>query len=98
RRWKERSVKRGAAYEQFVYEKLCRLFPDAKVTLNDKIRGLDSELDREIDVSIRLKVGDINLLYIVQCKDWVTKADIKILGEFSAVIQDVRAAKGLLLC
>jgi hypothetical protein len=40
-------VKPGAAYEQFIYDKLCRLFRDAKVTLNDKIRGNDSELDRE---------------------------------------------------
>jgi hypothetical protein len=91
-------VKRGAAYEQFIYEKLRRLFPDAKVTVNDKIRGHDSDLDREIDVSIRLKSGDADLLYVVQCKDWVTKADIKVLGEFSAVMQDVRATKGLLLC
>jgi hypothetical protein len=45
-------VKAGAAYERFVYDKLCRIFPDAIVTLNDNIRGHDSGLHREIDVSV----------------------------------------------
>ena len=40
------------------------------------------------------RVGDADFLYIVQCEDWSSRADIKVLGEFSAVMQDVRAAKG----
>jgi hypothetical protein len=39
------------------------------------------------------------MLYIVQCKDRGKRpADIIILGEFSSVIRDVGAAKGLLVC
>jgi hypothetical protein len=91
-------VKAGAKYEQFVYEKLQRFFPDAVVRLNDKIPGRESKFDREIDVSVRMSVDDIQLLYIVQCKDWASRVDINTLGAFSAVIQDVGAAKGFLLC
>jgi Restriction endonuclease len=68
-------------------------------SLNDKIMGRESGLEREIDVSIRTTVGDEELLYIVQCKDRAKRpADIVILGEFSAVIRDVGAAKGFLIC
>ena len=89
---------KGSEYEQFVFEKFERLFIDGNVTKNDHIRGQISGLNREIDVSVRQIVDDVNLLYIAQCKDWKTPVDIKVLGEFSAVIHDVQAAKGFLLC
>ena len=91
-------MKAGAKYEQFIYAKLKRLFPDAVVKLNDKIPGSISKFDREIDVSIRMSIAETELLYIVQCKDWASPVDINTLGAFSAVMQDVGAAKGFLLC
>jgi hypothetical protein len=92
-------VRVGSDYERFVYEKLQRLFPDAQVTLNDKIPGKQSGLLREIDISVKMTVGDIGILYIVQCKDRGKRpADIIILGEFSSVIKDVDATKGFLVC
>ena len=91
-------VMKGKEYEQFVFDKFKRLFVDSIVTKNDYIRGHLSTLDREIDVSVRIEVASEQLLYIVQCKDWKTPTDIKVLGEFSAVIQDVKASKGFLLC
>lgn len=89
---------KGREYEHFVFEKFKRLFADSIVTQNDHIRGHMSGLEREIDVSVRTTVGAEQFLYIAQCKDWKSPVDIKVLGEFSAVIQDVKAAKGFLLC
>lgn len=91
-------MKPGARYERFVFEKLQRLFPEAVVKLNDRIPGASSGLLREIDVSIRIAFQDTQLLYIVQCKDWSNPVDINTLGAFSAVMLDVGAAKGFLLC
>jgi hypothetical protein len=39
----------GGEYEEFVYEKLRRLFADSTVKLRDKILGTQSKLLREID-------------------------------------------------
>ena len=91
-------MKAGADYERFVFEKLKLFFVDGVVVLNDKIPGHDSGLDREIGVSVRLKIGDTELLYIVQCKDWKSRVDINTLGALSAVMIDVMAAKGFMLC
>lgn len=92
-------ARQGRAYERFIYEKFRRLFVDSRVTLNDRILGKQSGLIREIDVSVRADVEGGEVLYIVQCKDRGTRpADILILGEFSAVIRDVGAAKGFLIC
>jgi hypothetical protein len=92
-------MRAGSQYERFVYEKFRRLFPDAQVTLNDEILGKQSGLLREIDVSIKMTVGDTKIVYIVQCKDRGKRpADIVILGEFSSVMKDVDATKGFLIC
>ena len=89
----------GSDYERFVYEKFRRLFPDAQVALNDKLPGEQSGLPREIDISIKMTVGNTEIVYIVQCKDRGKRpADIVVLGEFSSVIKDVGATKGFLIC
>jgi hypothetical protein len=97
--WEPGVTRTGSDYERFVYNKFQQLFSDARVTLNDRIPGRQSDLRREIDISIRITVGDAEILYIVQCKDRGKRpADIQVLGEFSSVIKDVGAAKGFLIC
>ena len=91
-------MKPGKEYEIFIFEKLKKAFIDCEVTLNDKIVGVESGIRREIDVSIKGKISDSKILYIVQCKDHNKPADIKIIGEFSSVIKDVGASKGFLIC
>lgn len=92
-------MKQGKEYEIFVYEKFKDFFVDFTVTLNDKIIGKQSNIKREIDVSVKGNINGIDLLYLVQCKDFTTKpADIKVIGEFSSVIKDVNASKGFLIC
>ena len=56
---------KGNEYEQFAFDKFKQLFPNATVTKNDYIRGSLSDLDREIDVSIKMTVESQHLLYIV---------------------------------
>jgi len=92
-------ARQGSEYEQFVYDKFCAFFPDATITLNDKILGNQSDLVREIDISIKFNFEGKEVLYVVQCKDRGTRpANIVILGEFSSAIKDVGAAKGFLIC
>jgi len=95
---KEKKPKAGLAYELFVYEKLKKLFPDAKVEHDDDIFGNESGFDRQIDVSMRLQDNGKEVLYIVQCRDKSRATDINVLGEFASVMNDVGAAKGFLLC
>lgn len=71
---------------------------NAAVVHNDRIQGIDSGIDRQIDVSIRTTVAGHEILIIVQAKDLGRPADVNVVGEFKAVIEDVRAAKGVLVC
>lgn len=89
----------GKPYEELIYKIYKELEPYAEVHLNDKIYGISSGINREIDISIKFKVGGAHeILIIIQAKDHKKAADIKILGEFESVISDVGASKGILIC
>ena len=69
----------------------------AKVTLDDKIKGLDSKTTRQIDISIRTSVGPYAILIAIECKDHAQPLDVVDVGAFATLRQDVRAHKGVLV-
>src|SRR6266481_3693414 len=85
-------------YQELVAAIYRDISPNAVVTHNDSILGLESRTKRQIDVSIRADLGGHGLLIIVQAKHLNRPADVNVVGEFKAVIEDVRAAKGVLIC
>lgn len=85
-------------YQQLAASIYSELEPNAVVRHDDKIRGVTSGIERQIDVSIRTAVAGHELLIIVQAKALARPADVNVVGEFHAVIQDVQAAKGVLIC
>jgi len=86
------------SYEELIYQIYKELEPVADVRMNDKILGLESQKERQIDISIRSNVAGHDILMIVQAKNHKKPADIKIVGEFDSVIRDLRASKGILIC
>jgi hypothetical protein len=86
------------SYEQLAAKIYRRLEADAVVKHDDSIYGHDSETYRQIDVSIRRKVEERDVLVIVQARDRKKAPDINAVGEFATVIRDVRADKGVLIC
>jgi hypothetical protein len=89
-RWKE--------FEAVTGQVLAELAPRAEVTVDDHIPGRFSEALRQIDVSVRWHEADRKHLLIVQARDRSTPADINAVGEFAAVIDDVGADRGILVC
>jgi len=85
------------------FEKLGeRIFKElsslATVRWNDSIHGHDSGIERQIDISIRTKLENHEILEIIQLKNWKYKADINAVGEFASVVKDVKASSGILVC
>jgi hypothetical protein len=71
---------------------------DAAVKWNDSIYGHESETQRQIDVSVRWSAYDREFLTIIDAKDHTEAADVNVIGAFSAVVRDVRATTGILVC
>ena len=74
------------------------MHPDATVTLDDHLPGRFTEKKRQIDVSIRWTDSGHEQLTIVQARDRSRPADVNAVGEFIAVIEDVGASRGILVC
>lgn len=92
-------MKKGREYEDFIFKIFSEYFKGFKLTQNDKILGIESGIQREIDVSIRGNIEGQDVLFVVQAKDYLNhKADINTIGTFSSAIKDVGAAKGYLVC
>ena len=85
-------------YQKLAAAVYTALEKGAVVTHDDKIRGVKSNALRQIDVSLKLNVAGHELLIIVQTKDLARPADVNVVGEFLSVVDDVQAAKGVLIC
>jgi hypothetical protein len=79
-------------FEELVAKIQTDLAGDAVVTPNDRIRGKTGVL-RQVDVSIRKKVGQFELLIVLDCKDHGRPLDVKDVEEFMGLAQDVGAHK-----
>jgi len=84
-------------FEKTVYELQKQLAPDCEVKFNDSITGVRSKTRRQIDISIRRRVGPYSILVIIECKDRKPPVDINIMGEFASRLEDVRANKGAMI-
>jgi hypothetical protein len=85
-------------FERVVYELQRSFSPhEATVTPNDHISGHDSGTDRQVDVSIRMRVANYDILIVIDCKDCKVPVDLKDVDAFDGLLRDVRANKGVLI-
>lgn len=87
--WKE--------FEILVAKIQKELAADSVVTHDDKIIGRKSERMRQIDVSIRSKIGQFDVLIIIDCKDYAEPVDVKAVEEFMGLVEDVGAQQAAIV-
>ena len=75
-----------------------QLAPDAEVIHNAKLDGRNSKQKRQIDVLVRQKIGQYEMMIVLDCKDYARPVDVKGVEEFHGLIDDVGANKGALVC
>ena len=93
----ENKVPKWKKFEEFVGDLQKGLSANSEVKVNEKVMGTSGVL-RQIDVAIRKKVGQFNLLIAMECKDWKSPVDIKGVEEFIGLVEDVKANKGAMVC
>jgi len=69
----------------------------ADVKYHDSIYGGDSKRSRQIDISIRSRIGSYPVLIVVECKDHKTPVNVTHVENFIQKIRDVRANKGVMI-
>jgi len=84
--------------EHLVADIQRELAPDAEVTHNVKIKGRNSEQLRQIDVLVRKRVGQYEMLIAIECKDYAAPVSVKGVEEFQGLLADIGANKGAMVC
>lgn len=84
-------------YERQIHQELTSVFTDCEFEFDDRIFGKYSKIDRQIDISIRGKVGGNKILGIIDCKHFSTNIDIKIIESFLGMLEDTKANFGLII-
>ena len=84
-------------FEKLVAKVQQELAPNAIVTHDDRIMGHESETLRQIDVTVKQRVGQYNMLIAIDCKDSKVPVDVKDIEKFMGLVKDIRANKGVMV-
>jgi hypothetical protein len=71
--------------------------PDAKVEQDVRIVGKDSGVERQVDIALRIRAAQYDLLVVVDCKDYKRKLHVKDVEAFVGLVKDVGANKGAMI-
>jgi hypothetical protein len=95
---RKQDAKKWQRFESLVYE-IQKDFAGTGATVKhkDHIVGVDSGVEREIDISIRQQVAQFPILVVIDCKDYADPVDVKGIEEFAGLVEDVRANKGVMV-
>jgi len=74
------------------------LAPHAEVLHNAKIMGRATDQQRQVDVLVRQKIGQYEMVIAIDCKDYSSPVDVKGVEEFKGLIDDIGAHKGAMVC
>jgi hypothetical protein len=92
-----KQVPKWKKFEELAAEIQGQLSPGATVTVNDRILGKITGIERDVDISVRQAVGQYNVLIAIECKDFGRKADVKCVEEFIGLVSDIGANKAAIV-
>ncbi|WP_428037055.1 restriction endonuclease [Amphritea sp.] len=90
--------KQGSEFENLTAEIFNALRNDTRyesVEKNVMINGIDGP--REVDVLLRGKVGPIDIVTAIECKDYNKVVNVTTLDAFESKLKDIKANKGILV-
>jgi Restriction endonuclease len=80
-----------------IIEKIHRQWsPDAQIQHDERVRG-HSGRQRQLDVTIRTRVGPYSILIVVECKEQLRPVGISQVEAFAKKLEDVGASQGVMV-
>lgn len=84
-------------YEERIFEKLNKSFPDSSILKNQKIIGKYSKRSRQIDILVRQELIGREIIIVIDCKKFSKKIDVKTVESFIGFSEDVGAHIGIMI-
>lgn len=84
-------------YEHQIFDKLNELFPNSDIKKNQRIIGKYSERSRQIDILVKSKPINREILIVIDCKKFSKKINVKTVESFIGFSEDVGAHIGIMI-
>jgi hypothetical protein len=83
-------------FEKLIHQ-IHTQFGKETVTLDDRVIGCESKVERQLDITIRATVNQYKVFVVIECKDEARPVDVGTMGEFASLLRDVKANKGVMI-
>lgn len=84
-------------YEDQIFGKLSREFPDHKILEDQMVRGRFSGIDRQVDIVVRREVIGHEIAAVVDCKLFSRNVDVGDVDQFAGFVSDLNAEIGIII-
>lgn len=91
-------MKDSTALEKLVARIQSQLAPNSKVEHNIDLPTLNGKRTRQVDVLVTDRIGQYEFRIVIDCKDHAKRLDVREIGTFHDLVQDVGAHRGVLVC
>lgn len=88
-----KSNKPGKEFQDIIADIQSQLSKDSEVKSPDYIMGVVTNIKREVDVSIRSRIGLHDILTVIECRDHERPVDVTYIEQMVTKRDDVRANK-----
>ena len=84
-------------YETEILEYFQQTYPETTITFDKKIVGRISKVERQIDIFIEGEIAGYEIKIVVDCKFFSKNIDVREVGTFCSLVEDVDAHQGVLI-
>ena len=84
-------------YENEIYDTFKEIYPNVKISYNQKIVGRYSKVERQIDVLIEGRIAGKKIRLVIDGKYYSKNVDVKEVDSFISMIEDINAIQGILI-
>jgi len=91
------SKKDWEIYEEHIFSKLKSEFPKAEILKNEKIKGVFSKVNRQIDILVTTEEIGKKIKIVIDCKRFSKNVHVKHIESFIGFTEDVNAHLGILI-
>jgi len=81
-------------YETQIFEEFSKKYPEHELLFNQKLMGRYSKVPRQIDILVRSRIADVDLVGVFDCKCFSQKVDVKVIDSMFGFIEDIGAHFG----
>jgi len=84
-------------YETYVFNLIRAQFPTADVTKDVRLRGMRSNIFRQIDILVKGVVAGFNITIAFDCKHYNRKLNVRHVETFLSTLEDIGVSKGVII-